>query len=105
MPSDFRAVFMPYCLKKQADGRYAVLNRNHKPVGFFTGDFVKYEAHPVVVRINEIDPSMAASVSWNGSEDTGEIFLYSDGCLPASSAENMQAYLARLEKLAPLKIS
>ena len=33
---DFRSVFMPYCLRKQKDGRYVVLNREYKPVGFFT---------------------------------------------------------------------
>jgi hypothetical protein len=32
--SDFRAMFFPYCLQKQKDGRYVVLNREYKPVGF-----------------------------------------------------------------------
>ncbi|GHT87533.1 hypothetical protein AGMMS49543_23840 [Betaproteobacteria bacterium] len=102
---DFRSVFLPYCLKKQSDGRYAVLNREYKPVGFFTGSHVTYEDHPVLVQIKGLTKAKATKLSWSGSEDTDEIFLYNDGCVPTHSKENMRAYLAKLEILAGLSVA
>ena len=37
-------------LQKQPDGRYAVLNREYKPVGFCTRKYVTYEEYPVLVK-------------------------------------------------------
>lgn len=102
--SDFRSVFMPYCLRKQKDGRYVVLNREYKPVGFFTREFVKYEEHPVAVHLEGIGTATATKLSWEGSENADEIFLYNDGSVPTASASNMKAYLAKLQILAKLKI-
>lgn len=102
--SDFRSVFMPYCLRKQPDGRYVVLNREYKPVGFFTRDFVKYEEHPVAVHLAGIKATTAAKLSWSGDANPDEIFLYNDGCVPTDSAENMKKYLAKLQILAKLSI-
>jgi len=33
---NFISVYMPYCLEMLGDGRYTVLNREYKPVGFFS---------------------------------------------------------------------
>ena len=55
---DFRAVFMPYCIERQPDGRYVVLNRAYKPLGFFTSDYIRYSDHPVAVGLR-ITPKTA----------------------------------------------
>ncbi|HWR76613.1 MAG TPA: hypothetical protein VN283_05310 [Thiobacillus sp.] len=101
---DFRSVFMPYCLRKQEDGRYVVLNREYKPVGFFTHSHVKYDEYPVAVQLEGIGPATAAKLSWKGDDNPDEIFLYNDGCVPTHSAKNMDTYLAKLQILAKLKI-
>jgi hypothetical protein len=54
---DFRAVFLPYCLQKQSDGRYAILNRRYKPVGLTLKEFVKYEDYPVCVELKGLGAS------------------------------------------------
>ncbi len=99
---DFRSIYMPYCLKKQEDGSYAVLNREYKPVGFNTRDFINYEDYPVTTTLKGIGPGVAKKLSYSGSDDTETIYLYNDGCVPVHSTSNMNAYLKKLGTLAKL---
>ena len=102
---DFRAVFFPYCLQKQVDGRYAVLNREYKPVGFFTRDWVKYEEHPVLVKLKGLTETKAAKLSYKDEANLDTIYLYTDATNPVRSKANMRTYLAKLEILAGLSIA
>jgi hypothetical protein len=101
--SDFRSIFLPYCLQKQPDGRYAVLNREYKPVGFYTRGHVEYADHPVLVKFKGLTKAKAAKLSAKGDPDPDEIFLYNDGCVPTHTSAHMKAYLAKIEILAKLK--
>ena len=38
--SEFRLVYLPYCLQLQDDGSYLVLNRRYKPVGITRTDWI-----------------------------------------------------------------
>lgn len=104
MLNDFRAVFFPYCLDKQPDGRYVVLNRKYKPIGFKTREHLKYEDYPVCVELKGIGSATAAKLSYKGASNTDRIYLYNDGCVPTESAEHMRSYLERLKILAKLKV-
>jgi hypothetical protein len=99
------AVFFPYCLKKQEDGRYAVLNREYKPVGFYTRDWVKYEEHPVLVKLKGLTKAKAAKLSDKGEPNLDQISLYSDATNPVRSKANMRSYLNKLEILAGLSVA
>lgn len=101
---DVRSVFLPYLVERQPDGRYAILNRERKPVGFWTRSFVNYEDFPVLVKLEGLTAARAAKISYEGSANTDSIYLYYDGCVPTSSAANMTAYLKRLAVLAELDI-
>ena len=103
--NDFRSVHLPYCLKRLPDGRYVVLNREYKPLGFKTSAQVHYEEYPIAVKFKGLTQKVAAKLSYKGSEDLDSIFLYNDGCIPTRSAQNMQDYLHRLEILAKLKLA
>lgn len=101
---DFRSVYLPYCLKKQEDGSYVVLNREYKPVGFNTREYIRYEEHPVSSKLKGIRPGTAKKLSYEGKEDTDVIYLYNDGCVPVHSKENMDAYMKKLTILAKIGI-
>jgi len=103
--NDFRSVYLPYCLKRQPDGRYVVLNREYKPLGFKTNDYVHYEQYPIAVMLKGLTPRVVAKISHEDSTDVTTIFLYNDGCVPTHSAVNMKAYLDRLAMLAKLAIA
>lgn len=102
--NNFRSVFMPYIIEKQPDGRYAVLNREYKPIGFYTQDFIAYSDYPVLVKLKGLTKAKATKISYNGDSNTDHIVLYNDGCVPTNSKKDMQAYLARLEILAGLAV-
>lgn len=101
---DFRAVYLPYCIDRLEDGRYVVLNRTYKPLGFITHDHIKYEEFPIAAEIKGIGPAVAAKLSWNASSNLDRIYLYNDGCNPMTSDANMKAYLERLKILAKLRL-
>jgi hypothetical protein len=100
-----RAIFLPYCIERLKDGRYVVLNRNYKPLGFTTDDFVTYEDYPIGVTFKGLTPKKAVLLSYRGSADLDKIYLYDDGCIPNGGAANMKVYLARLEVLAKLQFA
>lgn len=102
--NDFTSVFLPYCIEKQPDGRYLVLNREYKPVGFKTREHIEYEKYPIYVELKGLGSATAAKLSCNGDSSTDKIYLYNDGCVPTKSAEHMENYLKRLEILAKLKV-
>jgi hypothetical protein len=104
MLDDFRAVYLPYCLQKQTDGRYAVLNREYKPVGFYTHEWIKYSDYPVCLKINGMTATLASKLSYDGNSNTDQIHLYDDATSPSKGKSQMKAYLEKLALLATLKI-
>ena len=105
MSHDFRSMFFPYCLKMQDDGRYAVLNREYKPVGFIPYGFINDSDYPVCIEIKSIGPGTARKLSYDNNPHTEEIFLYNDGCNPIRDKKHMAAYLRKLELLAKKEIT
>ncbi|MGB3068461.1 MAG: hypothetical protein WBC18_07935 [Ottowia sp.] len=103
--SEFRQVFLIYCLQRLADGSYVALNRRYKPVGFTSTEWVDYEDFPVRFKFKRaLSAKQAAAISYKGNADTECIYLYNDGCIPTDGAANWKAYAARLDRLAGLKV-
>lgn len=101
--NDFKSIYLPYCIVRQEDKSFVVLNREYKPLGFRVIEHIEYGKYPISARIPEITPELAVKISWNESPNTDKIFLYNDKTNPVSSDENMEAYLAKLAILATLK--
>lgn len=100
---DFRAAFLPYCIEKQKDGSYVVLNREYKPVGFNTTEWIDYDKYPVSAFIKGLTPSVMKKISIEDDCDPEHIYLYSDGTNPLLSKANMDSYLKKLSVLAKLR--
>jgi hypothetical protein len=115
MPGDVRSLCMPYCLKRRADGRWVLLNRHYKPLGFDTSAWVDYGAYPIGLALR-MTPTLAAQLSYDGQgiqrhfgfDGTGNtyetIHLYDDTCAPSLGKAHMEAYLKRLAILARVKV-
>lgn len=100
----FRQIHLPYLIRRLADGRYIVLNRLYKPLGIASPDWVVYETHPTAVHLSGLTPAKVKKLSYSGSDDAGDIYLYNDGCNPSNSREDWISYQARLQFLADLEI-
>ena len=98
-------IYLAYCLKRQPDDRYSVLNRDYKPLGFITRDVVQGVDYPVLAKLRGLTRRKAASLSHDGSDDLESIYLYDDGCVPTDSDAKMRSYQTKLALLAKLKIS
>lgn len=104
MAKDLRRALLPYCVKRLEDGSYLLLNRDYKPLGVFSADWVVYEEHPS--RFRFVDPltpeDIRALCVYNGKEVDG-LYLC-DGGAPMGSAATWKAYSDRMRHLAGLKI-
>jgi hypothetical protein len=98
-----RVVYFPYCIERQADGSWVFLNRNYKPVGFNTGDWVTYADFPVSMKIRELGPATLRELSCGEGEPGNRVYLYTNGSEPTRNAEAMAAYLKKLELLLKLE--
>lgn len=99
---NLRQTHFPYCLQKTGTGKYILLNRQYKPIGTSSAEFVTYEGHPAEIQIN-ITEATARKLSYSDSGDVGCIYFYNDGCNPSESVAHMKAYLNRLSILADIK--
>ena len=97
------AVYFPYCIEKQEDGSWVLLNRNYKPVGFNTNDQIEYEEHPVSMKLKGMGSATLKKLSYKDEEPGDRVFLYDDGCVPTSNAQAMSSYLKKLEILLKLR--
>lgn len=104
MADTLRWTHFPYCLDRQSDGSYAVLNRRYKPIGMTTGEHVDYMTAPGRVRFKRMGPATARALSFEGSENLDRIYLYDDGSTPDRGPRELAAYLERLGRLMALQI-
>src|SRR5262249_55485681 len=96
----FEWKFLPYCLQQREDGRYILLNRDYKALGYVAGEdkWVDYEKWPEAFDI-KITPAEAAKMSVRRSRATGSIYFYDDGCPPWAGAAHRKAYYRRVARL------
>jgi hypothetical protein len=99
----YRIAF-PYCIQKQEDGSYVLLNREYKPIGFSTQEYLDYGRYPIGIRFKGLKERTIRKISVDGDPSDGAIYLYGDGSKPTQNKENMEDYLERLSVLMSLKV-
>jgi hypothetical protein len=99
----YRIAF-PYCILKQKDGSYVLLNREYKPIGFFTQDCLDYGKYPIGIRFKGLKEETIRKISSDSNPREGTIYLYDDGTVPIRNRKNMRDYLERLSVLMSLKV-
>lgn len=95
---------MLYCIQQESDGRFVLLNRDYKPIGFNMKNPCYYDEYPIQYKIIGLTPEVAASISHENNPSLISIYLYDDGSVPTDSKENMEMYLKRLALLMQLQV-
>lgn len=104
MSREARSIYFPYCLKQLQDGHWVVLNRDYKPLGCHPQKSYDYDNIPVELRLKSIPAAKARHLSYDGSGiKDRSIYLYSDGTIPTSDAQNMANYLGKISILMKIK--
>jgi hypothetical protein len=103
-PTTVLRLLLPYCLHRESDGSYVALNRLYKPIGFSSSERVEHLEMPVSFRFAEpLGPATIKALSWKGDPDPDNIVLYGDSV--PNIPKDFDAYLARLKRLATLKVN
>lgn len=103
--AELRQIILIYCLQRLADGSYIALNRNYKPIGLATREWVEYETAPGRFKFKRaLSAAQVAALSCHGDAEAERIYLYNDGCVPTGSAIHWKAYADRLQRLAGYKV-
>ncbi len=106
---DFRSVCLPYCIRKQEDGTFLVLNKNYKPLSFRTvdDDYLNQDL-PIYFKIKGLTEKKIQQIISIGEgacvqNEGKDIFLYDSKTNPFYK-EGRADYFKRLELLMELKI-
>lgn len=104
MAEEARRLFLPYCVIRQGDGRYAVVNREYKAL-VDTNKHIDYATHAgCVVKLDRMSSVRAAKMSFKADRNVERIYFYDDGCVPTNSDADWSAYSKRLQTFAKFKV-
>ncbi len=94
-------IHLPYQLRDLGDGRYILLNRVYKPLGWPSDNFVDYDTHPSAFSCST---AAVRRLRTKGIiDDAG--YLYFDGTSPRLGAKYLRALLDKVAVIARLKIT
>ncbi len=91
----------PYCIQHLCGDRYIILNRNYKPLGQTSFEYVDYNKDPSVVRM-KITTKQAEKLSYKGKVESDTIWLYDNIYNTFRNPQAFNDYVARLKLLATM---
>ena len=99
---------LPYCIQRTTDGKWLALNRNYKPLGTLSREWVDYDTHPDRFALDGRTLSAIKRAATGEIEsvpgDPGVIFFYDDGCMPTASAADLARYMKAVSLLMNARI-
>jgi hypothetical protein len=112
--SDSAHVILPYCVHFLDQRTLVILNRQYKPIGMTTRDWVEYEPHAFKIGRKLTHRQIEAIVGGNQAKDPKrmakdlaiydagqevQFWLFYDGNAPWRGAKSWAEYAGRLERL------
>jgi len=99
---------LPYCIQATADGKWLVLNRNYKPVGTTSKDWVDYDSHPDRVALDGRTLAALRRVAVNvipaEPGDPEVIYFYDDSSMPTEGDAHWASYAKAISVLMNARI-
>jgi hypothetical protein len=91
----------PYCIQHLGGDKYIILNRNYKPLGQTSFDYVDYEKHPSVIHM-KITKKQATKLSYDGLIKSDYIYFYDNSDKVLRNPQTFNDYIVRLKLLATI---
>lgn len=88
----------PYCIRHLEGDRYIILNRNYKPLGQTSFEYVDYNKHPSVVHL-KITEKQAEKLSYDGLIKSDYIYFYDDKEQILSNPTAFNNYMSKVKLL------
>ena len=101
MTQNIFCTHLPYCIMHIDNDRYIILNRNYKPLGQTSFDYVDYKKHPSVIHI-KITEKQAKKLSYDGLIKSDCIYFYDNSDTVLRNPQAFNDYVARLKLLATM---
>ena len=98
-----RQFLFPYGMSRNKDGSWTFFNRHYKVVGLRTDDWSEWDHPQHKVHLKGLGPATLKKLDVHGVGEGDRIYFYNDRANPEMSAENMKAYLAKLQILLGLQ--
>lgn len=111
--TDFFRINMPYGMESNEKGEWMFFNRDYKPIGFNTSDFIDYHKYPVFTKYKALTENKLISLSHQidkkgiQKDEKGKIYkvyFYNDSTNPMIYPKCWDAYLKKIKMLSKLKI-
>lgn len=108
--TDFFRINLPYGLKKNANNEWFAFNREYKPLGWNTTDFINEAQFPVYTIYKGLTDKMILKIfseTMVHRNEHGEIYLiffYNDGTNPQSNPKHWQNYFNIIKELSKLQV-
>lgn len=108
--TDFFRINLPYGIQRNDADEWSAFNREYKPLGWKTTDWVEYEDYPIFAKYKSLTEAkllkLASTPDAILKGDKGKIirvFLYDDRTNPASNPRFWQEYFEKIELLSSLQ--
>lgn len=101
MTQNIFCTHLPYCIMHIDTDRYIILNRNYKPLGQTSFDYVDYRKHPSVIHM-KITEKQAIKLSYDGFIKSDCIYFYDNSDTVLRNTQAFNDYIARLKLLATI---
>ena len=88
----------PYCIQHLGGDKYIILNRNYKPLGQTSFEYVDYNKAPSVVCL-KITEKQAKKLSYDGLIKSDCIYFYDNSDTVLRNPQAFNDYVARLKLL------
>ncbi|MCK6690972.1 MAG: hypothetical protein L6Q97_02595 [Thermoanaerobaculia bacterium] len=105
--TDFFRINLPYGIERNDKNEWMAFNREYKPLGWSTTEWVEYEKYPVFAKYKDLTDAKLLKIA---SETPGAVvkdqdgkiiraFLYDDNTNPVDNPKYWPAYFERIKSL------
>ena len=104
---NFLKINFPYGIELNELGKWVAFNREYKPLGWNTNEYVKYEDYPIATKFNGLTENFLiqlGNVKRDDNDKIVKVYLYDDATNPNKGGIYWDNYAEKLKMLSQIKV-